>query len=166
MMRRPFRLLFSLTLILSGMLLASCTQAPPQLALGEEEVVVLAGGTDMVYLQRAGYLEAILTDAFAEVHPTFRDLSWEADTVFRQGSSLERWREDGFGDWDAQLERVGATVVIAQYGKLESMTRSEGLESFKSAYNALIDGFLEHAEQVVLVSPTPFEKPKSGSLPD
>ena len=90
-------------------------------------MVVLAGGTDMAYLQRAGYLETILTDAFAEVHPTFRDLSWEADTVFRQGSSLERWREDGFGDWDAQLERVGATVVIAQYGKPESMTGSEGL---------------------------------------
>ena len=62
--------------------------------------------------------------------------------------------------------QVGTTVVIAQYGKLESMTRSEGLESFKSAYNALIDGFLKHAEQVVLVSPTPFEKPKSESLPD
>ena len=127
---------------------------------------MLTGGTDMAYLQRAGFLETVLTDAFAEVHPTFRDLSWEADTVFRQGSSLERWREDGFGDWDAQLERVGAMVVIAQYGKLESMAGSEGLESFKSAYHALIDGFLKHAEQVVLVSPTPFEKPESEFLPD
>ena len=166
MIRKPSRPLLSLALILSGMFLASCTQAPPQLGLEEEEVVVLTGGTDMAYLQRAGYLETILTDAFADVRPTFRDLSWEADTVFRQGSALERWREDGFGDWDAQLERVGTTVVIAQYGKLESMTRSEGLESFESVYNALIDGFLEHAEQVVLVSPTPFEKPTSESLPD
>ena len=165
-MRRLSRARFWLALILWGLFLASCTQAPSPLRLEEGDVVVLAGGTDMVYLQRAGYLETISTDAFADVHPTFRDLSWEADTVFRQGSSLERWREDGFGDWDAQLERVGATVVIAQYGKLESMTRREGLESFKSAYSALIDGFLKHAEQVVLVSPTPFEKPKSESLPD
>ena len=165
-MRRPLRPPFSLILILSGLFLASCTQAPPPLDLGEGDVVVLAGGTDMAYLQRAGFLETILTDAFAEVRPTFRDLSWEADTVFRQGSSTERWREDGFGDWDAQLERVGTTIVIAQYGKLESMAGSDGLESFESAYNALIDGFLRHAGQVVLVTPTPFEKPVSEFLPD
>ncbi len=148
------------------LLLVSCTQAPPPLVLGEDEVVVLTGGTDMVHLQRAGYLETILTNAFADVRPTFRDLSWEADTVFRQGSALERWREDGFGDWDAQLERVGATVVVAQYGKAESMTGSDGLESFESAYNALIDGFLDHADQVVLVSPTPFEESASEFLPN
>ncbi len=166
MTRRLSRPRFPATLILSGILLASCTQAPPPLDLGEGEVVVVAGGADMVRLQRAGYLETVLTDAFAGVRPVFRDLSWEADTVFRQGSSLERWREDGFGDWDAQLERVGATVVVAQFGKLESMSGSEGLESFKSAYNALVDGFLKHADQVVLVSPTPFEKPASEFLPN
>ena len=166
MMRRASQPSFSVALLLSGVFLASCTQAPRPLVLGEGEVVVLAGGTDMVHLQRAGYLETILTDAFADVHPTFRDLSWEADTVFRQGSSLERWREDGFGDWDAQLERVGTSVVIAQYGKAESMAGSEGLESFQSAYKALIDGFRKHADQVVLVSPTPFEKPASEFLPD
>ena len=166
MMRRPSRARFRLALILPGIFLASCTQAPPPLALEEGDVVVLAGGTDMAYLQRAGFLETILTDAFADVRPTFRDLSWEADTVFRQGSALERWREDGFGDWDAQLERIGASVVIAQYGKLESMAGSEGLESFESAYNALIDGFLKHADQVALVTPTPFEKPASEFVPD
>ena len=166
MMRRPSRARFRLALILPGIFLASCTQAPPPLVLEEGDVVVLAGGTDMAYLQRAGFLETSLTDAFAEARPTFRDLSWEADTVFRQGSALERWREDGFGDWDAQLERIGASVVIAQYGKLESMAGSEGLESFESAYNALIDGFLKHADQVALVTPTPFEEPASESLPD
>ena len=166
MMRRPSRARFRLALILPGIFLASCTQAPPPLVLEEGDVVVLAGGTDMAYLQRAGFLETSLTDAFAEARPTFRDLSWEADTVFRQGSALERWREDGFGDWDAQLERIGASVVIAQYGKLESMAGSEGLESFESAYNALIDGFLERADQVVLVSPTPFEEPASEFVPD
>ncbi len=165
-MGRLCGVLFSLTLVLAGSCLAGCAQAPPRLQLGEEEVVVFTGGADMVRLLRAGHLETLLTDAFAEVRPAFRDLSWEADTVFRQGSALERWREDGFGDWDAQLERVGATVVIAQYGKLESMAGSGGIESFRSAYDALIDGFLRHAEQVVLVSPTPFEKPTSEFLPD
>lgn len=166
MTKEPARSLLALTLILSGVFLARCAPAPPRLQLGEEGVVVFTGGADMVRLLRAGHLETALTDAFAEVRPVFRDLSWEADTVFRQGSALERWREDGFGDWNAQLERVGATVVIAQYGKLESMAGSEGIESFRSAYNALIDGFPRSVEQVVLVSPTPFEKPTSEFLPD
>jgi putative heme-binding domain-containing protein len=165
-MKRRSKVLVTLTLMLSGFILAQGVQAAPQLQLDENEVVVLTGGTDMVYLQRAGYLETILTDAFAAAKPTFRDLSWEADTVSRQGSTVERWREDGFGDWNNQLELVGTTVVIAQYGKLESMVGGEGLEAFVSGYNALIDGFLEHADQVVLVSPTPFEKPQSDFIPD
>ncbi len=153
-------------LALAVLVAGGCATAAPRLSLGEGEVVVFTGGTDMVYLARAGYLETILVDAFADRRPAFRDLSWEADTVFRQGSALERWREDGFGDWDAQLERVGATVVVAQFGKLESMAGRDGVEPFETAYGALVDGFLRRARQVVLVSPTPFEKPTDPFLPD
>jgi len=42
-------------------------------------------------------------------------LSWEADTVFRQATVIERWRTDGFGKRDDQLKWVGATVVVAQF---------------------------------------------------
>ena len=60
-------------------------------------------------------MEAMLTRAFAAARPRFRDLSWEADTVFRQSTVIERWRTDGFRKRDDQLKRVGATVVIAQF---------------------------------------------------
>ena len=136
---------------------------PAPFSLQKNDVAVFAGGTDMLRLQRAGYLESILTSQFADVRPKFRDLSWEADTVFRQGTIVERWRKDGwrgldaFGDLDEQLKRVGATIVIAQFGRLESMAGRDGLARFVEAYEKLIEQFQKHARKVVLITPTPFE---------
>ena len=76
---------------------------------------MFAGGTNMLHLQQPRYLEAMLMRAFAAARPRFRDLSWEADTVFRQATVIERWRTDGFGKRDDQLKWVGATVVVAQF---------------------------------------------------
>ncbi len=59
--------------------------------LEQNDVVVFLGGANMVYLQKAGFLESILTDQFAASSPTFRDLAWEADTV----SNKERSSNDG-----------------------------------------------------------------------
>ena len=96
--------------------LCSPGRAADPVSLSQDDVVVFLGGTNMVRLQRAGHLETMLTAAHAEAPPRFRDLSWEADTVFQQGSVIERWRKDGFGARDAQLKRVGATVIVAQFG--------------------------------------------------
>ena len=122
-MRPLFRCPGSLLLgiLLLGVSTRGHTQAP--LALQEKDVVTFLGGTNMVHLQQAGHLEAILTRSFTRTRPRFRDLSWEADTVFRQGSVIERWRKDGFGDRDDQLKRVGTTVLIVQLGQLESESR-------------------------------------------
>ena len=126
----------------------------------------------MLHLQQAGYLETMLTRAFAAGRPRFRDLSWEADTVFRQGTVIERWREDGHGDLDGfgpmedQLERLGATVVIAQFGRLEAMAGGAGLGAFVTAYEQLVDQFQKRASRVVLVTPTPYEKPSNPLIPD
>ena len=135
-------------------------------SLAPDDVVVFAGGAGMVSLQRAGYFEAILTHAFADAQPTFRDLAWEADTVFALGTTIERWRQDGFGSLDDQLERLNTTVVIAQFGRLESMTGREDLTSFTQAYQGLIDAWQKRAKHIVLVSPMPFEKPSSPLIPD
>ena len=66
------------------------TRASEPFRLVEDDVVVFLGGTNMLYLQEAGYLEAMLTRAFVESRPKFRDFTWEADTVFRQGTVIER----------------------------------------------------------------------------
>lgn len=149
------------------------TEAQLRFELSRNDVVVFAGGTNMVHLQQAGHLETILCYAFASARPKFRDLAWEADTIFRQGTVIERWRKNahfadlgGLGDLEGQLKRVGATVVIAQFGQLESMAGADGLDKFARAYGELIDTFQKQARLVVLITPTRFEKPPSPLIPD
>lgn len=138
--------------------------APLQLA--DDDVVVFLGGTNMVHLQQAGHFESILTHSFAAQQPKFRDLAWEADTVFRQGSVIERWRKDGFGSRDDQLKRIGTSVIIAQFGQLESMAGPEDVGRFTKAYETLIDSLQKQARLVILVTPTPFEKPANPLVPN
>jgi putative heme-binding domain-containing protein len=172
-MKPPTRCIqFTLTLAL---MLGVSTSSPAQnrFELTENDVVVFVGGTNMVHLQQAGYLEAMLTRDFAAARPKFRDFAWETDTVFRQGTVIERWRETahfddlgGLGNLHGQLKRVGATVVIAQFGRLESLAGQEKLADFTNAYKKLIEEFQRQARLVVLVTPTPFEKPPSSLIPD
>ena len=154
------------TIVALAFCLTGSVFAESQLSLKEGDVVVLAGGTNMVRLQQAGHFETMMTRAFADARPKFRDLAWEADTVFRQGSAIERWRADGFGKRDDQFKLVGATVIIAQFGMLESMKGEQGIDAFIQAYRRLLDGYEKSGARVVLVSPTPFEKPTSSLLPD
>jgi len=140
--------------------------AAERFALLEGDVVVLAGGTNMVRLQQAGHLEAALCRAFASARPKFRDLAWESDTVFGLGTVIERWRPDGFGKRDEQFRRVGTTVVIAQFGQMESLAGRGGLERFTTAYGELITAWRKQARVIVLVTPSPFEEPPSRSIPD
>jgi putative heme-binding domain-containing protein len=158
--------LANLGLATTILFLSSLCPAQDRLQLGQDEVVVLMGGTNMVRLQQTGHFESILTHAFAAQRPKFRDLAWEADTVFRQGSVIERWRKDGFGSRDDQLKRVDASIIIAQFGQLESMAGPTGLDRFTKAYEELIDSFLKQTRRIVLVTPTPFEKPANPLAPD
>ena len=150
---------------------ATCWSGTP-LKLLRDDVVVFLGGADMVHLQQAGHLEAILTRAFATQQPKFRDLSWEADTVFRQGTVIERWRQeghgdlDGFGDLEQQLKSLKTTVVIVQFGRLGAMAGDPGLAEWADGYSGLVERLRRCARQVVLVSPVPFEKPVSDLVPD
>ena len=140
--------------------------------LVKDDVVVMMGGADMLHLQRAGYFEAMLTHEFAAARPRFRDLSWEADTVFQQGTVIERWRKDGhgdlesFGDLGDQLEDLDTTVVIAQLGRLGSLAGEQGLAQWVKSYGQLVDTFQRQARLVVLITPTPFEQPPSPWIPD
>jgi putative heme-binding domain-containing protein len=130
--------------------------------LGKEDVVAFVGGTDMVRMQKAGRLEAALTHRFMKVRPKFRDLAWDGDTVYFQSTIRERWRQGAFGDWKTQLKKVGATVVIAQFGKMESLDGPERLGDFVEGYTKLLDDFAADERRVVLLGPSPFEWPGTG----
>ena len=131
---------------------------PAPLELRDGDVVAFLGGTNMVRGQRVGHLEVALTLRHVKAKPRFRDMAWEGDTVFKQSTVAERWRKDAFGDWPKQLERVGATVVVAQFGQLESLRGNVGLGDFVEAYDRLLAKIEKRTKRVVLVSPTPFEK--------
>ncbi len=152
--------------LLSLALLGQPSASAGEFSLGEKEVVAFVGGTNVGRAQEDGSLEAMLTQVFAKKEPVFRDMSWDADTVYRQGSVIERWRKNGFGDRVEQLERQKITLIIAQFGQLESMEGKERLEDFANAYERLIDDYLKQAKQVVVVAPLAFEKPANSLLPD
>lgn len=141
------------------------SKAMRALPLVDRDVVVFVGGTNLVRALKAGYLEAMLTSQFAKAKPRFRDMAWEADTVFQQGTVVQRWRKEAFGDWKTQLKEINATVIIAQYGQSEALEGPARLPAFGVAYGKLLDEFSLQTKRIVLVSPTPLET-SSPLLPD
>ena len=139
-----------------------------KIQLEDGDVVAFLGGTNMVRSVRAGALEYYLTDAFvnAETEVRFRDLSWEADTVYRLGTVKERWRPDGFGDRLEQFRHIGMTVALMQFGQMESMDGLGRLQDFEEHYRKLLKDVAQQARHIVLITPVPFEKPRSSLIPD
>ncbi len=126
-------------------------------SLRDQDVVVFSGGENTLAAQQAGYLETLLTLRSPSRRVFFRDMAWEGDTVF------EQWRILNFGPWPYQLRRVGATVLIAQFGQMESLRGKAGLADFVNAYNKLLDDYSNVTRRIVLVSPIPFERSPSPS---
>ncbi len=128
--------------------------------LARAETIVFTGQTNLVREQKAGNLEARLSVAHLAKKPVFRSMAWEADTVH------EQWRDLNFGSWEDQLSAVGATVVVAQFGQIESLDGTDKLPRFIADYHRLLDRFAAVTPRLVLISPMPFEKPLSSHAPD
>jgi len=127
------------------------------LQLKDGDVVAFLGGTDLVRAQKDGALEAAITHRFKDLNIKFRDLAWEGDTVFFQSTVRERWRREAFGSLNEQLKRVGATVVIAQFGKMESLNGGVALKEFLDSYDELINELQSEGRRVVILAPSSFE---------
>jgi len=119
-------------------------------ALGQGEVVVFIGQENLVREAKAGEIEQRLAAAYADQRPVFRSMAWEADTVH------EQWRDLNFGPWKGQLETVGATTLILQFGQAEALQGAAGLAKFKADYHRLLDEFMRHTPRIVLLSPAGF----------
>lgn len=117
----------------------------------------------MVAASEYGYLELLLTRALPDHQLKFRCLAWEGDTVFEQPRMLN------YPTLEQQLDQIGATVVIAQFGQMESLAGKEKLPEFIAAYEKLIERVNNGKEKRIFIqTPTPLDrKPKSvrgGSL--
>ena len=123
------------------------------------DVVALAGGTNVVKQFEAGYLETMLT--LSSPSPVyFRDLAWQADTVYRQQ------RPRNFGTHLDLLERMSATVIIASFGQMEALEGATRLPQFIEAYGKLLDEYEKRTPRIILVSPHRFAKSDNSLLPD
>ena len=149
-------------LLLACLGLATSIARAETLQLKQGDVVAFVGGTDMVRMQREGRLEAALTNRYRDSKPKFRDLAWDGDTVYFQSTVRVRWRRQAFGDLRNQLKRVGATVVIAQFGKIESLDGVDKIESFVAAYEKLLDDLSAEDRRVFLLEPMGFEWDVAG----
>ncbi len=126
-------------------------------AFQRNDLIVFTGGATTVAAQDYGYLEVLL--ALPEFNLRFRNMGWEGDTVYEQRRDLH------FGPWSQQFTRVGATVIFAQFGRMESLEGAATLPRFVAAYEQLLDDFARQTKRIVLVSPFPFER-TSPALPD
>lgn len=117
----------------------------------KNDVIALVGGEDMVVASEYGYLEALITRALPDYHLRFRSLAWEGDTVFEQRRDLN------FPTWEEQLDKIGATVVICQFGQMESLEGPAKTADFIDAYGKLVDRFSAGGKRrVILFSPFVF----------
>jgi mono/diheme cytochrome c family protein/glucose/arabinose dehydrogenase len=126
--------------------------------LGADEVVVFIGQENLVREAKSGQIESRIAAAFPDRKPVFRSMAWEADTV------QEQWRDLNFGPWKGQLEAVGATTLIVQFGQAEALNGQGGLAKFKADYHKLLDDLSRHTPRIVLLSPAGFMK--SERTPD
>lgn len=123
------------------------------------DVVAFLGGADVATAQLQGHLETLLTLQFFQANPRFRNFGWEGDTVFSQP------RDIGFPELIVHLQKAQATVVVLQFGRMESLQGPEDLAAFETAYASLLDRCGAQTPRLVLVTPLPFEK-APPPLPD
>jgi hypothetical protein len=128
------------------------TPFPGKFELLQDDVVVFTGGEDARVGVEAGYLETLMSLWAPGRRVHYRSMAWEGDTVFEQPRPLN------FGSWTEQFRRCGASVVVAQFGQLESLEGKAGVERFAAAYEALLAQFAKTTRRIVLVSPAPFGK--------
>lgn len=110
--------------------------------LKPDDIVAFLGGESTA--AGAGFIEEQLTRKSVR----FRSLAWEGDTVF------ERRRDVNFGALRRSLSRAGASVVVAQFGQMESLKGE--VAAFKDAYDKLLAEVQERTKRIVILSPTRF----------
>jgi putative heme-binding domain-containing protein len=160
--------------------LAFTAAAPAQaFELKPDDVIALTGGSNIERTRFNGYLQTSLIASKPELKIKVRNFGWEGDTVFEQWrdggnyqnldpkraaaerrisaeTGTDSWRQQR--DWRQQLKEAGATVVIAQFGQMESLNGVEKLPQFIEAYEKLIAEFADDGRRVVLVAPVPFAR--------
>ncbi len=136
---------------------AAAAQLPLGFSPGSR--ICLIGNSLFDRMRDDGQLEALLHQRFAREKLVVRNLAWSADEV------ALRPRPDGFGDLNQHLADHKADVILAAFGFNESFKGQAGVAEFETLLRAFLIELKSHryngvsAPTIVLVSPTPAEKP-------
>jgi hypothetical protein len=145
--------------VLAALFWFSCSAPAQSPVLGTNDVVAFVGGEDVVAMQQHGYVELDLAFEIQSRNLRFRNLGWEGDTVFEQR------RELNFPTWEQTLAKIGATVIVAQFGQAESLHGVGALSPFTTAADRFLSSLASTNRRLVVLAPTRFERP-AGQLPD
>lgn len=148
---------FAGLLLVTGPAFAAETNNPS--ILRADDVIALLGGEDVAALAESGRLEAQIVRQPGLAAVKVRALAFEGDTVFEQHRQLN------YPTWEQQLDKIGATVVVAQFGQMEALRADASVDQFVASYETVVKRLAGANRQLVLLSPTPFEKP-AAPLPD
>jgi len=149
--------------------------------LKSTDTVALIGGSNIERTRFHGFLQTHLIASPPGSQVRVRNFGWEGDTVFEQwrdggvvsyekldearreaelrlsrDSGTPHWRQQR--NWQQQLAEVGANVVLAQFGQMESLGGREKLPAFIEAYDSLLTEFAAGGRRLVLISPLEFER--------
>jgi hypothetical protein len=133
--------------------------APEPFRLDRGDVVAFLGGENVAAMEQGGHLESLLAARFPRMDVKFRNLAWEADTVYAQP------REVNFPPLTNLVRRARATVVVLGFGQPEALQGIARAKAFAEAYEKLLDAVDAPWRRLVVVTPVPFEA-GPGLLPD
>ena len=145
-------------------LVAGTASAPSfqdgKFSVDRHQTVVFLGGTNAVELQRYDYVETLLTIAFAEHRLQFRNLGWQADTVFRQQRPRHFYHPPpkSYGGETDRRDPIPADTIFFWMGQSESLEGPERLDAFVESYEGMLDQLATVTPRIVLVTPVPFEQ--------
>lgn len=134
-------------------------------AIDADQTIVMLGGTNALESDRHGYLETLLTAAHAKHRLRVRNLSWQADTVYRQQRprNFHASAKPSYGERDGRM-KTPADIVFFWMGQAESLDGPERLDEFVAAYSKQLDQIADHTKRIVLVTPVPFSNPLNLEL--
>ena len=122
--------------------------------LRDGDHVVMIGATFLERAQQFGHLESALTASYPDLNLTFRNLGWDADTVFAESRGIFDAPEVGYLRMIEHVRAEEPTVVLLNYGQNEALAANRDANTFRSQLERLLDDLATTGATIVLVTPT------------
>ena len=134
-----------------------------------DQSIAFVGGTLISRMEQYGYLEAILTTAWADQDISFRNLGWPGDDVqgtargeFGSKRNTRSWQppteEEGVA-FQILMEHVNdanPTTILLGYGNETAFyDAKEAVGNFEKQYQQLLSALTDTGARLVLLTPTP-----------